>query len=344
MKYKSTALMVFVACSLAGCGTRGMLSNSFNGEPMINDPVWLRTAPNTPLPKDHFDSHDQNDPMSIDYLPPVCRSAPTSNASVDPYAGWNRSQIEICTRAMIGLIDLRWAHYADALGASSSTWTTAADLTEIGLSTASGLLGHTTGKVLAATSAALAGAQGKVDADVLYSHSINLILQQMQTNRAAELILIQAKLDNHKYQDGDMYEAATDLYAYARAGSWTEALLGLETSSGSKAQDCKTQQKLNALNDALGKTVTSEKDTTSGASSVCPSTTPPQPISLNDKSSVSKLQSALVGAGYDPKGVDGKWGKNTQKALDLFQASKGLPQTPLKASVLDTATASALGL
>ena len=35
-----------------------------------------------------------------------------------------------------------------------------------------------------------------------------------------------------------------------------------------------------------------------------------------DKNAALKLQQSLKNAGFDPKGVDGLWGKNSQAALD----------------------------
>ena len=37
-----------------------------------------------------------------------------------------------------------------------------------------------------------------------------------------------------------------------------------------------------------------------------------------DKENSFKVQNKLLELGFDPKGVDGVWGKNSQKALDQF--------------------------
>ena len=105
---------------------------------------------------------------------------------------------------------------------------------------AGGLIGGATSQVLNAANSALAGAQGKINSDVLYSHSINIILQQMKSDRAAQAIVIETKVQNSAYKN--MYDAAIDLYKYARAGSWTEAIVSLEASAGNQAKNCTDQE------------------------------------------------------------------------------------------------------
>ena len=55
---------------------------------------------------------------------------------------------------------------------------------------------------------------------------------------------------------------------------------------------------------------------------------------------VRTLQARLKALGFDPKGVDGKFGEDTRAALVAFQISKGLPPD----GRADTDTLKALGL
>ncbi len=47
----------------------------------------------------------------------------------------------------------------------------------------------------------------------------------------------------------------------------------------------------------------------------------------DQKELVKSVQKMLLDKGFDPKGIDGKNGKNTQRALREFQKSRGLPYT-----------------
>jgi hypothetical protein len=190
------------------------------------------------------------------YLPPACEAATadsTAGAPVppDPYAGWGPYQIKACTYAMIELIDIRFARYEDSVLTMNSNQNTFFDASVIGMGAAGTLVGGPTSQILNAASSAVTGFKAKIDSDILYSKSITIILQQMRTNRATQLAAIQAKLNPNTGNGGqgyaNMYDAAIDLYRYARAGSWTEALLNLEAATGAQAQQCALQTTQNQI-------------------------------------------------------------------------------------------------
>ncbi|GEM_PF-4496814 len=306
--------LFMAATFLSGCA---MFHYATVGQPDIDDTVWLPPGNGqgntSPGPK--FGDPDSS------YLPPACAATgadtlqvaapPASNAGAggatrqidvnaarpaatstpaadeqltsDPYNGWTGARIVACTEAMRQLIDIRFAHYEDAVLASDSTWNTFSDIAVVGMGAAGSLAGGTTSQVLNAASSALTGTQGKINSDVLYSHSINLILQQMKTNRAQQGTIIDQRLaktnDSGNSGDGqagvaadpkkggnqsgqsadvkpyaNMYEAAVDLYAYARAGSWTEAMISLEGTTGSKAQQCSSDEQTARLTGTQPKT------------------------------------------------------------------------------------------
>jgi hypothetical protein len=204
---------------------------------------------------DGSNQYSVNNPESPNYFPPACRASASATVppSSDPYVGWKTPQINTCVSAMKNLIDWRFNKYEDALQATNSQMSMGVDSTVITLGAIGAASAGPTAQILSAASAVLTGVKGKYDSDILYSHSINLILQQMKSGRAAQAIVINAKLTapgSKGYQN--MYDAANDLLAYARAGSWTEALISLEASAGSQAQACSTQEMAAKINAAGG--------------------------------------------------------------------------------------------
>ena len=54
--------------------------------------------------------------------------------------------------------------------------------------------------------------------------------------------------------------------------------------------------------------------------------------------SIGEIQKKLLDAGFDPKGIDNKYGRNTEKSVKDFQSAKGLTSN----GIVDKITASAL--
>jgi hypothetical protein len=87
----------------------------------------------------------------------------------------------------------------------------------------------------------------------------------MQKDRATWADTINKQLMANSYSN--MYEAANDLYQYARAGSWTHALASMQADSGAQTAACSAQvQSTKQANAALlsgGKPATAPATATS---------------------------------------------------------------------------------
>lgn len=245
------ALSVAVLCS--GCHALG---NVVRGEADIQDDAFLVK----PLPE-------------IGSVPEAC---PKGHLAIERMTF---VQIKRCTQAMKVMIDVRWAHYEDSLMSTINTGTTAVDMGVLGLNTIGAFTQDGTTQILSAIATGLGGIKATVNEDLLYKSSITLILQQMKKDRASWATIIQKHLDTtNGYQS--MYEAATDLYAYYRAGSWTEALISIQTNAGAQTAQCEAELK-NA------KMALETKDTKATATATCPTSVPSNATVTPDRVDVS---------------------------------------------------------
>jgi outer membrane protein OmpA-like peptidoglycan-associated protein len=247
------ALLAFWCFTISGCGIANPVSNAFNAEPRIDDDVWLNDFSSEPLsslgqtsPQGPSSSNKTLTPGDTGYIPSVCN--PSDADSKNKEQGDQKvDKVDIvkCTEAMKQLIDVRFAHYEDSIMALAHTGNTIADVGVIGLGTASALSPGGTSQILGAISAAITGTKGKIDQDILYNKSIELIVTQMEKDRTSWASIIERRLyqtsDKNSYSD--MYQAANDLYAYARAGSWSHALISMETDSGAQNASCQKELK-----------------------------------------------------------------------------------------------------
>jgi hypothetical protein len=112
------------------------------------------------------------------------------------------------------------------------------DIGGVALGTAGSLLGGTTTKILSATAAGLAGVHQTLNSDFLYNASVKLIIQQMEVDRRCWDVIIEQRLDDNSYKSID--EGFNDLMAYSRAGSFTQALVALQTATGAADSTNKT--------------------------------------------------------------------------------------------------------
>ena len=102
------------------------------------------------------------------------------------------------------------------------------------------------------------------------------------------------------------YQAANGLEADGKAGHLTLSLL-YEGSS------------------VPGSGSSSSGSSSSGSSVNTPTTTNPSTLKYGDSGSrVTELQSALMALGYNPNGIDGRFGAGTQRAVVKFQKANGL--------------------
>lgn len=193
----------------------------------ISDQTWMLDQ--------SYPAHSS--PQYTDFIPYPCPKTDAEAAALTA-----TPTINACVYAMLQLIDVKWVHFQDALLASSSTSNFAADSVLLGLGTAGSFVTGSTTQILHAISAGVTGLRSSFNQDILYSQTITTILLQMEADRSAERAIIMAKLTGKpgKAPDGsaldtspytNMYQAANDLFFYARAGSWTHSLLSIQKSA-----------------------------------------------------------------------------------------------------------------
>jgi hypothetical protein len=122
----------------------------------------------------------------------------------------------------------------------------AADIIGIGLGSAGALVAGAT-----TVSAGVAGARGKIDADILYSNSITLIITQMDADRADWKGRIIAQMTGQKSNEYTMYQAANDLLAYFEAGTWDHALVSLDTHASANLSNCQASERSAQVTSAI---------------------------------------------------------------------------------------------
>lgn len=276
-----TSALVVASC--AGCSLLRQ-DPLIQGEPIIGDKVFLL--------------HDQ-DPALCDPAKPgvvTCTGSPCENAdNLVATASGGPDAIKKCTMAMKLLIDVRWAHFSDELLGAVNNGTAVIDLATVGLNGAATLAPTGTSQILSAIAGGLGSAKTTINQDILYKNSVTLILLQMKKDRASWGTVIMTKLNasgSNGYQS--MYEAATDLYAYDRAGSWNEALVSMQSSAGAQTAACEAEQKKANLASADGKTLSTDTSQVT-ATSPCdgkPSsnaTNAPDQVSVSFKNGTSTL-------------------------------------------------------
>ncbi len=203
-------------------------------------------------------------------MPAPC-AATADGVAPDAWSGANShaAAIKACATAMQALIDKRFCGYAalmsafieqgskihDALCNAAKAEQEAAKAGDGQIGATSKLTGLAAGgmtgskQTLDLLLGGLDGVQSAISSDLLNNATVAAILDQMRTDRAGWGAIIGKRLaatgaapsgDATPYRN--MFEAANDLYAYDRAGSWTVALSSLKTNSGAQAQSAKTQR------------------------------------------------------------------------------------------------------
>ncbi len=198
-----------LALALAGCSL-------YRGGPDIADSVWL------------MNESFANGRNPSTYVPTPCPRDDAVAAAMAP------AQITACTRAMLLLVDVKWTHFQDQLMGITSQSDMAADTVLLGVGTAGSFVAGGASQILNAVSAGVTGLRSSFKQDVLFSHTILAIMQQMRADRATARAAIEKRLADDGY--GSMFQAANDVFTYARAGSWTYALLQLQANAAAEAK------------------------------------------------------------------------------------------------------------
>lgn len=256
-------LAVSISALLSGCGTiidavHGV-RDAAHGAPRINDNVFMMRNggaedPDAAIPavipracrppgvaaNNTFDAKIGD----VDLKKVTGGSNPDySENDIEEYA-YSLKQgeaLDKCVAAMKLLVDTRWAHFEHVLNASLSTSNFFVDATVTGLATSIPLVANGTKNVLGAIAAGLSGTRKDFDEDILYSYSIQTILQQMRTDRAAEEAVIVGRLYSQTHPYRNMYEAADDLFAYDQAGSWDHGMASLQANIAAQTAACQSR-------------------------------------------------------------------------------------------------------
>ncbi len=139
-------------------------------------------------------------------------------------------------------IDLEYNVYFAKLTNDTQLGNLAGDLALLGLTASSTFVPATATKtILSATARGVGGAKTAVNQDVLLSHTIQILLTQMETSRALIKNRILANADPAKKGTPpyNYWTALSDLEDYYRAGTIPGALEALAAATGSNAQNAK---------------------------------------------------------------------------------------------------------
>jgi hypothetical protein len=191
-------------------------------------------------------------PQNKDIANVPASDARDPKANTSPKLGGEPNQIRLCVYAMHNLIDVRWHRFEHEVSATLSTSNFLADVSVLGLTTASTLASVDSAKILSAIAAGVTGARKSWDEDILYSYSIQEILQQMRTDRALADTQIQARLAPTGRPYDNIDEAANDLFNYDVAGSWEHAMSSLQLSVAATTAACQARLRNQQMASAAG--------------------------------------------------------------------------------------------
>jgi hypothetical protein len=138
------------------------------------------------------------------------------------------------------LIDLEFNPYFARLTTQSQAGSLAGDLAILGLTFSSTVLAPAATKTALSTAAtAVTGGKTAFDNDILLSHTIQILLLQMETSRNHIRARIEANLQACSTTDYTVWQALTDLEDYYRAGTLPGALEALAAATGNNTQQSK---------------------------------------------------------------------------------------------------------
>jgi hypothetical protein len=140
-------------------------------------------------------------------------------------------------------IDLEFNPYFARLTTQNQTGNLATDtalVTTTFLATV--LASSATKTALAAAATGLASVRTDINQDVLLTHTIQLLLQQMETSRNHIRVRIEQNLQACTVTQYTVWQAMTDLEDYYRAGTLPGALDALAAATGNSNQQSKDQQ------------------------------------------------------------------------------------------------------
>jgi hypothetical protein len=169
--------------------------------------------------------------------------------------------INACVDAMVLLLDLRFQHYSATLQAAVNDTNFAFDAVGLGLSAAETMAGASAAHILGAVATGVGGTQQALNNDILLKKSVEIVIHQMMTDRNnAYNIILSREKGTEAYQS--LHQAAIDLYQLQLAGTWTNALVILDTCTSEGAATAKKKVQTKKLKKSNAKSTTGKKSST----------------------------------------------------------------------------------
>lgn len=275
---KRALVIVLIGLGCSGCELVHSAQDAMRGGPRINDNVFMgRNGGERDAYEDipgviplacrgyEFEGKDNGGLLDIDDNSAVTEhEAILIERHIDSLSG---DDLVKCVDAMKLLIDTRWAHFEHVINGSVATTNFFADAAVTGLAASIPLVASGTKSVLGAITAGISGTRKNFDEDILYSYSIQNILQQMRTDRSAKAADIDKRLHGDPRPYRNMSEAASDLFEYDQAGGWEHAMASLQTHVAAQTADCVARLR----NEKMGPTAkVTEKKEAATATEPCP--------------------------------------------------------------------------
>jgi hypothetical protein len=136
----------------------------------------------------------------------------------------------------VAAYDVQYSKFQEDINRERTLTDTVGDLTSLTLTALGASLGAVSTKTaLAASATAVTGAKASFDKNLFYDKTLPVLFAQMDANRAAVLVRIEAgaALPDAQYP---LTRALADLNAYREAGSIPGALAGIAQAAGQKQQ------------------------------------------------------------------------------------------------------------
>jgi hypothetical protein len=174
-----------------------------------------------------------------------------------------------CFYALKTIIDDQYREYKIALAHIVNGGTTLADLANLGVTTAATATPGAAAKtLLSAIAASISGGKAIVDSDLLYKQTIVITINEMDADRAQIETQMLTRLNSTTAPLYSLEEAENDLLGYYEAGTFTHALVSLQTKTAANQANCSAQAQ-NAKTSGANAGAT-----TTATSTGCPATTP----------------------------------------------------------------------
>jgi hypothetical protein len=152
-----------------------------------------------------------------------------------PGADQQKVRNEILNEVM-GIIDANYGDYEDTLGSDKALQEMSTDIVALMTSTASTLVGaKETKTILSAISSVAIGINGSIDKQIFQNNTIQALEMQMRSQRAVVAGLLTDGMTN-TVVNYPLQAGLRDLVAYYRAGTLSQAMIGIGQTSSAAAK------------------------------------------------------------------------------------------------------------